>query len=152
MIYHTKNPEKDIATKLDKNHFFIVIRVYIYHFQGLGPILNSKNVFCFLNTEGWRERSLSVREGSRYQIRWIFGKVPKGGCGGHFQSKSLCCRFWELWTELFEHEIDTKVNSGFRVCFFNSCIEKYQNKTHFEKGMFGFFFQKFIRFSSRTPS
>ena len=45
VIYHTKNPEKDIGTKLVRNHFSIVIRVYIYHFQGLGPILNSKNVF-----------------------------------------------------------------------------------------------------------
>ena len=26
---------------------------------------------------------LNLREGSRYQIRWIFGKVPKGG-GGSF--------------------------------------------------------------------
>ena len=52
VIYPTKHPEKDIATKLDKNHFFIVISVYIYHFQGLGPILTSKNVFCFLDTEG----------------------------------------------------------------------------------------------------
>ena len=39
-------------------------------------------------------------------------------------------------TGLFEHEIDTKrVNSGFRVCLFNNCIEKNQNKTHFEEGM-----------------
>ena len=51
-IYHTKNPEKDIATKVDQKHFFVVIRVYIYHFQGLGPILISKNVLCFLDTEG----------------------------------------------------------------------------------------------------
>jgi len=51
-VYHTKKPEKDIVTKLDTNHFFIAIRVYIYHFQGLGPILNFKNVFCFLDTEG----------------------------------------------------------------------------------------------------
>ena len=26
------------------------------------------------------------------------------------------------------------VISGFRVCFFNNCIEKNQNKTHFEEG------------------
>ena len=37
----------------------------------------------------------------------FFGKTPKGG-GGHFQSKNLCCRFWELLTGLFEHEVDTK--------------------------------------------
>ena len=35
-----------------------------------------------------------LREGSRYQFGWIFGKVPRGG--GHFQSKNLYCRFWEL--------------------------------------------------------
>ena len=27
-----------------------------------------------------------------------------------------------------------RVISGFRVCFFNNCIEKNQNKTHFEEG------------------
>ena len=36
-----------------------------------------------------------LREGSGYQIGWIFEKLPRGG-GGHFQSKNLCCRFWEL--------------------------------------------------------
>ena len=35
---------------------------------------------------------LIVREGSGYQIGWIFEEVPKGG-GSHFQSKILCCRF-----------------------------------------------------------
>ena len=29
-------------------------------------------------------------------------------CQGHFQSKNLCCKFWELKAGLFEHEIDTK--------------------------------------------
>ena len=28
--------------------------------------------------------------------------------GGHFQSKNLYCRFWELKKGFFEHEIDTK--------------------------------------------
>ena len=37
----------------------------------------------------------TLREGSGFQIRWIFGKVPKGGMG-HFQSKNLYCRFWEI--------------------------------------------------------
>ena len=48
MIYHTKNPDfqKDISIKLDKNHFFIVIGVLIDH---------------FLDTEGQRESSLSVK-------------------------------------------------------------------------------------------
>ena len=35
-----------------------------------------------------------VRDGWRYQNGWIFGKVPKGGGGGHFQSKNLYWRFW----------------------------------------------------------
>ena len=54
--------------------------------------------------------------------------------GGHFQSKKLCCRFWELFTSLFEHELIQ--NSNFRVqgMFFNNCIEKNKNKTHFEEG------------------
>ena len=41
-------------------------------------------------------KSMSGRDGWRnwrYQNGWIFGKVRKGGGGGHFQSKSLCCRF-----------------------------------------------------------
>ena len=45
-------------------------------------------------------------------------KFQRGERGGHFRSKNLCCRFWELQTGLFEHEIDKKrVISGFRVCF-----------------------------------
>ena len=63
-----------------------------------------------------------VREGFRYQII--------------FNSKIYVADFGNFKRGLFEHEIDTKrVNSGFRVCFFNNCIEKNQNKTHFEEGM-----------------
>ena len=39
--------------------------------------------------------------------------LKKGG-ESHFQSKNLYCRFWELLTGLFEHEIDTR-RSKFRV-------------------------------------
>ena len=37
-----------------------------------------------------------LRDGWRYQNRWIFCQVPKGGGvgGGHFKSKKLCCRIW----------------------------------------------------------
>ena len=38
--------------------------------------------------------SFAVRERFRYQIWWIFGKVPKGG--GTFSMENFCCRFWEL--------------------------------------------------------
>ena len=34
----------------------------------------------------------------------------------------------------FGHHVVLRVISGFRVCFFNNCIEKNQNKTHFEGG------------------
>ena len=50
----------------------------------------------------WERIHLCLREG--YQIGW---KVPRGG-EGHFQSKNLYCRFWELSTGLFDHKIDTK--------------------------------------------
>ena len=88
MIYHTKNPEKDIVTKLDTNHFFIAIRVYIYHFQGLGPILNFKNVFCFLDTEGWRESSLSV--GALFITEGIFLQTMRNNI------QSLVKIVWEM--------------------------------------------------------
>ena len=48
----------------------------------------------------------TVRDGWHHQIEWIFGKVPKGGKRGSFQSKNLCCRFWGLYSGLFQHEID----------------------------------------------
>ena len=67
--------------------------------------------------------------------RMNFRKSSKWGVGGHFQSKNLCCRFWELWTGFFlAWNWYKRVISGFRVCFFNNCIEKNQNKTHFEEG------------------
>ena len=39
---------------------------------------------------------------------WKSAKEGEEGGGAHFQSKNLNCRFWELETGLFEHEIDTK--------------------------------------------
>ena len=49
-----------------------------------------------------------------------------------------------------------RVISGFRVCFFNNCIEKNQNKTHFEEGTsespsFGAFLKNH-QFWRRPPS
>ena len=34
-----------------------------------------------------------IREGSGYEIGWIFRKVPKRGWGGHFQSTNLFRRY-----------------------------------------------------------
>ena len=60
-----------------------------------------------LATKSWNKQSMpaevlksSQRDGSRYQIGWIFGKVPKGG-RGHFQYKKLCCRFWTNYIVFF---------------------------------------------------
>ena len=50
----------------------------------------------------------------------------------HFQSKNLCCTFWEQGFLIMK--LKKIVISGFRVYFFNNCIEKNQNKTHFEEG------------------
>ena len=50
-----------------------------------------------------------------------FWKSAKGG--GHFQSKNLSCRFWELKTGLFEHEIDKeKSNLRFQGMFFSTIV------------------------------
>ena len=77
--------------------------------------------------------SAVLRERRRYQIGWIFGKFPKGE--GSFSIQKFMLQilgtlnraFWSWnWYKI--------VISGFRVCFFNNCIEKNQNKTHFEEG------------------
>ena len=53
--------------------------------------------------------AVNIRDGSCYQIGWIFGKVSKEGGGGgrgwrggHYQSKDLYCRFWTFIKDLFQ--------------------------------------------------
>ena len=41
-----------LAQNRTRTILFIVIRVYLCHFQELKPIFKSKNVFCFPDTEG----------------------------------------------------------------------------------------------------
>ena len=58
----------------------------------------------------------------RLPNRMNFWKSAKGGGrGGHFLSKSWCCRFWEFWdfkqAFLIMKLIQNRI-SGFRVCFF----------------------------------
>ena len=74
-----------------------------------------------------------LKEGWLRQVGWIFGKVPKGG-GASFSIQKIMLQilgtlnraFW-VWNWY------KRVISGFSVCFFfNNCIEKNQNKTHFE--------------------
>ena len=57
---------------------------WVLHFK----ICSTLNI-CF---EIWQ---MILREGWRHQIKWVFGKVKKGGGGmGLFQSKHLYCIFW----------------------------------------------------------
>ena len=53
------------------------------------------------------------RDESGYQNGWILGKLPKGGGGGHFQSISLCSRFWNLKQGFLSMKLIQK--SHFRV-------------------------------------
>ena len=48
-----------------------------------------------------------------------------------FQSKNLCCRYQKFKQGFWSIKLEQ--NCHFRVCFCNICIEKNQNKTHFEK-------------------
>ena len=45
----------------------------------------------------------------------FFGKVPKGGRGGHFQSKNLYCKIWTFKKGFFSMKMIQK--GLFRVCF-----------------------------------
>ena len=66
------------------------------------------------NIKGNRDVSaFYLREGRLYQIGWDLGALNR------------TLRAWNWYK---------RVISGFRVCFFNNCIEKNQNKTHFEEG------------------
>ena len=58
---------------------------------------------------------LLLRDGSRYQIGWIFSSKGRGG--SHFQSKNLYCRFWELNRAFWAWNWHKRVISWFRVCF-----------------------------------
>ena len=93
--------------------------------EGEWPIFSpvSKNI---LTTK------ICKREGSGSQIGWIFRKSAKGGGSFLIQKfilqilATLNRAFWSWnWYKI--------VISGFKVCFFDNCIEKNQNKTHFVK-------------------
>ena len=43
----------------------------------------------------WPKSGFGAKRRVKLPNRMIFWKSSKGG-GGHFQSKNLCCRFWEL--------------------------------------------------------
>ena len=76
-----------------------------------------------------------VRESWRYQIRWIFGKVPKGR-GSFSIQKSILQIFRTFGNRAFWAGIWFKrVISGFRVCFFNNCIEKIKTSHTLKKAL-----------------
>ena len=56
------------------------------------------------------EEQVLLREGSDYQIGWIFGEVPKGGRAVIFNQKIYIADFvnFKQGFLMFEHEIDTK--------------------------------------------
>ena len=61
---------------------------------------------------------LNLREGFRYQIGWIFGKVPKGG-GVIFNPKLYIADFGKFKQGFLSMKLKKRrVISGFRVCFF----------------------------------
>ena len=67
--------------------------------------------------------------------RMIFGKVPKGG--GIFNPKIYVADFGNFKQGFLSMKLILK--SNFRVqgmLLFNNCIEKNQNKTHFEEGTY----------------
>ena len=55
----------------------------------------------------------SPRVWSCYQNGLIFGKAPRGGGRGHFQSKNLYCRFW-IFKGLFSNVFRKNCNKIFR--------------------------------------
>ena len=72
-----------------------------------------------------------VRKGSATKSDEFSCQVPKGG-GAHFQSKNLCFSFWVLSTSFLSMILIQKNNFKVQGMFFNDCIEKNQNKTHYD--------------------
>ena len=62
------------------------------------------------------------------------GKLPKGRGGVIYNPKIYVAYFWTLNGAFWALNWYKRVISVFRVCFFNNCIEKNQNKSHFEEG------------------
>ena len=62
-----------------------------------------------------------------------FGKVLRGGV--IFNPRIFVADLGNFKQGFLIMKLIQIVISGFRVCFFNNCIEKNQNKTHFEEGM-----------------
>ena len=78
--------------------------------------------------------------------RMNFRKSSKGG-GGSFSIQKFMLQILGTINKAFwAWNWYKRVVSGFGVCFFNNCIEKNQNKAHFEDRLE--FSRKFIRFGA----
>ena len=77
-----------------------------------------------------------VRDGSGYQNRWIFEKLPGGR--GHFQSKNFCCRFWAFILGFFQTFSKNILQQNFQ-----------KNEGGGSKAVWNFF-RKFIHFGRLT--
>ena len=77
-----------------------------------------------------------LRDGSGYQNRLIFGKLPKGG-GGHFQSKNLYWRFLTFIKGFFRTFSEKNCN-----IIFGKWGGRFKRRLEF--------FQQIIRFGSLT--
>ena len=82
---------------------------------------------------GKQYTAVPLREGWMPQIGWIFGKVPKGG-GVIFNPKIYVVDFGNFKQAILNMKLIRKSNFSVQGMFFNNCIEKNQNKTHFEEG------------------
>ena len=89
-----------------------------------------------------RHTGWALRQGSRYQIGWFFWKVPKGR--GSFSIQRFISQILETLNRAFwvwNWHKQSKIRVQGMFFFFKNCIEKNQNKAHFEEG-----------FSSHTPT
>ena len=97
---------------------FICIKIVIPYFRGQNSITVIQYDISFYMTR------FQLGEGSRYQMRWIFGKVPKRGRGVIFNPKIYIAVFGNFKQGFLSKKlIKRRVISGFRVCFFNNCID-----------------------------
>ena len=57
----------------------------------------------------------------------------KSSKGGHFNPKNYVADFGNFQHGFLSMKLIQKSNFRVQVCFLNNCIEKNQNKTHFEE-------------------
>ena len=62
-------------------------------------------------------KNIVLRDGRRYQIGWIFGKVPKGG-GGHFQKK-ITLQIFDLYIYIYKGFFQTFSENNCKIIFRN---------------------------------